>query len=742
MKRNTKQLNVTLNGKRMAGGMLLEVVLAIAIFAFGMLALVQLQGNLTRSNADANTRTVATNIAEEIVENIRGFQRVQVVADNDEWEYLELVGTSLNTTVTRGGMEYTVTAAIEDFWRDDVNDTFIPKEATDPPVAPAGATGGPAFASFKLLKIDVSWNTSQEFYVDDETTGDLGLREITLYEIIPSSPPMLGAKIAADPNAAGGAPLVEYTPGEAPDVAALRLDGRKLKESTTPIPDIIRSGELTETYFEVVSYNDANVFERREEFLTVGCECILNPNNGGSNFGFRPTVWNGVEYTEGDRVTDKNIGVSANNQQSDFCDVCCRDHHDGGNGINDESAPDTDPYTFEVERQVYNPWAASIDATQDHDHYSRSKKGVIGVAGDRDTYLEACRLIRRDGFWRVAQDFNQQGFFGIVEEYMNNVAEVEEYSSYVTTAIEDFYKNGQGTLPQPGDGGMPPFTNPVDGAEYDYLPSTKHPDTPSLSGPATRLPTDFDLDNQQLRSRGIYLDYMNDEVEEKISQCIADAGSCQIRHFTTALEVYPFFEVQLTKLSNWTEEPLNLPVDVTNEAIASNNSHSRGRADLKQSGMGKSKSDHGIHKGNVGIAGTDPIREDDPQAADMDTDLVYVDTDDDGTPYLFGFEITGEILSGIGGVRATDVELSFKEAQCGRTPTGYKCIIPELAVSPTLTVSNYFKNNRTLYACSDAMAVVLNGHVHGDNPSTTFDVSGSIISPADIVIGDSPCVAP
>ena len=70
MKQNSKLLKLTLNGKRMAGSMLLEVVLAIAVFAFGMLALVQLQGNLTRSSADANTRTVATNIAEEVIENI------------------------------------------------------------------------------------------------------------------------------------------------------------------------------------------------------------------------------------------------------------------------------------------------------------------------------------------------------------------------------------------------------------------------------------------------------------------------------------------------------------------------------------------------------------------------------------------------------------------------------------------------------------------------------------------------
>ena len=149
MKPDTNQLKLKMNGPRMTGGMLLEVVLAIAVFAIGMLAIMQLQGNLTRSSADANTRTVATNIAEELIEDIRGFEKVQADAGTDEIEYLELVGNALTDTVTRGGIEYSVTAEIKDFWRDDVNDVFIRTDATDPPVAPADATGGPAYAAFK-----------------------------------------------------------------------------------------------------------------------------------------------------------------------------------------------------------------------------------------------------------------------------------------------------------------------------------------------------------------------------------------------------------------------------------------------------------------------------------------------------------------------------------------------------------------------------------------------------------------
>ena len=73
------------------------------------------------------------------------------------------------------------------------------------------------------------------------------------------------------------------------------------------------------------------------------------------------------------------------------------------------------------------------------------------------------------------------------------------------------------------------------------------------------------------------------------------ATTCVLPNYTTALEIYPFFEVQVTSLTNWTEDPLNEPVDVTSEAIKSNNGHSRGRADLTKVGMGNTKSDFGIH---------------------------------------------------------------------------------------------------------------------------------------------------
>jgi hypothetical protein len=436
----------------------------------------------------------------------------------------------------------------------------------------------------------------------------------------------------------------------------------------------------------------------------------------------RPTLWNGIEYTEAEFVT-KAFGESANNLQSVFCDICCRDHHDGGSGSAD---------TSELERQVYDPWLYS-NAAADHEHVTRSKKGVISTAGNRDVYLEACRMIRKDGFFRVAQDFNQQGLHGIPENYLDNVVEIAEYAAYVNEAVADFYGPAdQSDLKQPGDEGIAArFTNPVDGASIAFIPAS------AGSGTSTNLPTPLGSDTQQLRARGIYLDYMTTEVSDRIDACADndDATLCEIPNFTTKLEIYPFIEVQLTKLATWTEFPLNMPVDVTSEAIQSNNGHSRGRADRQLSGVGPTKGQFAIHQGNVGIAATDPIRTSDPQAAvllDMNIETAA------GDPMGFdGFTITGDILSGVGGVRAAAVEISFNEARCGRTPTGFMCVVPNLASGPTLTVSNYYKVNKTLYACSD----VLSGP-SSSGSSTIFNLPvGLELLTADIVIEDTPCVA-
>ena len=398
---------------REAGVALLDVVLAIAVFAFGMLALVQLQGNLTRASADANARTVAASIAEELAESLRAFRSIQPDPDNGIWDYLEMDSDSLDVNnLARGGIEYDVDVTVSHFWWDVGNETFVRTETPEPPAGLESL----AYADFKLMRFDVSWD-DRENYVDDANTADLGSGNVTIYEIVPSSPPAVGAKLAASLDDDAGI-QVTYNPGDNPDIIALQLDdaGTRFKESTSAQPTVFHD-EYVETWFDVTTYSKVQLFDadgnpigednpfvRREEFVNVSCKCELNESPAAADYGLTPTLWNGASYSEGQKQP-KPIGTPVGTvQQSNFCGVCCRDHHDVANGGADE---------------IYNP--DKVVNNDNHHHSDIDNKGVLDPTpvSHGDTYVEACRLVRHNGFMRVTRDASQKTLIGFYEGYLD-----------------------------------------------------------------------------------------------------------------------------------------------------------------------------------------------------------------------------------------------------------------------------------------------------------------------------------
>src|SRR5210317_1609192 len=105
-----------------SGFSLLELVIGLFIFSAGMLALASLQGQLTRSQADASVRSVATNIAEEHIESLRGFGLIDNNPDNSIPAYSDIQNRTFS--VTRGNMEYTVDVQVKEYFYDLVTDRF------------------------------------------------------------------------------------------------------------------------------------------------------------------------------------------------------------------------------------------------------------------------------------------------------------------------------------------------------------------------------------------------------------------------------------------------------------------------------------------------------------------------------------------------------------------------------------------------------------------------------------------
>jgi prepilin-type N-terminal cleavage/methylation domain-containing protein len=702
------------------GFTLIEVLVGIVIFALGMMALAQLQGSLSRSSAEANARTVAINIAEETVERLRSFGQITASDTVDAFNNIVTYPGPDDEplVVQRGGIDYTVTQVVSDYYYTPGNSPATAFQLDKPDSRIVNP-------DLKRLELTVTWGTND---------AALGAGSITLVDLISSFTTASGAKVVL--NSYGDslyAPPVDYNPGENPDIISIELGDNKFKESTTPLPDVIRTNELVETRFDVVTYSqndEGATFLRREEFRTVSCQCTLRIPNAGEESGRRPTIWNGSEYIEGEFVS-KPFGESASNIQSQYCDMCCRDHHDGGVGTEDDGS--------ELGRSLYSPLYNSVYYYEsengllagDHKHYRRDRDGSMILAeADGDFYLEACRMVRKDGFWRIAQDLSQKGLNAFPANYLDEETEVDEYSAYVTNAVTG-YKSAMGS-----DGRAPPaLTEPRNMSPAVVFPAS-----------AIDIPTEMasnGVTEQQLRSRGIYIDYMTDELREKISclETYQDGARCQVPAVTTALEIIPFYDVQLTWLARWNETPNNNPVDVTNEAIADNNAHSRGVAEL-QLGFGPSTIDSAIHSRNLGLTGTDPI---DPlYGAQVESyDIFALAVDYATPPALSGIIISGAITSSVPGVRASDVEIEATGAQCDRTPTGYECNLEVGANNPRIRFFNYFRMNTILEACSEVLRV--HGTEHNSSGTsasdnwTRFWFPRATTANADIVIRQDTC---
>ena len=327
-------------------------------------------------------------------------------------------------------------------------------------------------------------------------------------------------------------------------------------------------------------------------------------------------------------------------------------------------------------------------------------------------------MVRVDGFMRVAQDARQEGRNLFPENYLDEDAEIDDYSAWVTGATND-------------------FENALSG-NYETAPPmlAAPPLAPAIGGfpTSTTLPTPAGATTQQLRSRGVYIDYLRDDLRVAIDclRALPDSGeasdcdSATIQFDRTGsknvLEVIPFFDVQLTWLNRWTESPANVPVDTTHEPVETDNAHSRGIA--SKSAIGTSQVYATGHRGNIGWTDTDPV---DPNFASQLTSAQLAVESVSGTPPPppGSIVIAGLITSGVNGLKATDVQVEGTNANCNRTPDGYSCQVSTAATNARLKVFGYKKANLVLAACSATLSPTSSGTDANGRGFTVFDLSPS-----------------
>ena len=719
------------DSRKQSGFSIIEVVIGIFIFVVGMLALAALQGALTRSMADSKMRTTAVNIADRAIERTRGFTQLLTAATPGvPHAYNDIVTPGSDPTITVNGVTYTIDMDVTDYYYQLSTDTFT--------TTPTGALN----SDYKQVEVTVTWDAAQNFRGDEGTeitTESLGGGSITVTATIPALITSASARVADETTGGKFEPPIVYSPGANPDIVALSLGDSKFKESLTPEPDVIRADELVETRFDVITYSQTGGYEflRREEFAVVSCECTLRAADA-DNPGRRPTIWAADEYAGGHLVT-KDYGESANNSQSTLCDSCCRDHHDGGTAQTDSG----DAYA-----NVFGPFKADGEYTgtaraSDHIHY---QEDAVTPAGYGDKYLENCRLVRVDGFFRVAQDFRREDQYVFPADFLDNdTTELATYSNYVTgaaSAYTDAVSNNYPTNSPPCIGG----TNPP----CVYSP-TMQGDSPAARADG-ELPTWTSLettviDEQQLRSRGVYIDYMSNDLRLFLDSCFEGAtlkNDCCIRGGVVAsactsddlyidrtptanrLEIIPFFDVQMTKLENWDQTvQANLPISLTNEALADANLHSRGF--IEQVQLGEADVTSVSHRGNIGFTNTlaiDPVFE--TKQASLNVQSLDSTGSGGGGGGTDPTVVAGTFTESVTGNPKITVSGSG-DITCTLAPNGYTCSVSASATSAKLIVTGYedtrTNNAEARYACSGNLTRLVS-HASPGNTSATFQLLG------------------
>jgi len=570
------------------GFSLVEVMVAVLVLGVGILAVAKLQGTLIRNGSDANQRTVATSLAQKKIDDLRAFTNLnstytwsQALAlsgnlPKTEVAYKHITGdTDLTTYTETGGLilpsasiridsvVYSLNWTVEDYWHTTA--LSMPTTAQPSPV--------PATSDFKTVTVTVGWSNE---------TGQA--QSISLDTIIDAYSPAL-TDLANNSQNGGKPPQVSYTPGTAPEIVNISLEGGSKRESTAPRISVSQNNQFVEYDFSIITYDADNNIEKQEDLRQINCVCEQQSTDAvtylPATFELASDESTLIEKFDADSSDFKVVSGGKNwgarvstgqyGQQSGNCDICCRDHHD-------KTGP-TDPDT------LFDPFRPTANYTAgDHNHYFPDNDGVLQLANDAGAlYLEACTLTKIDGIFRVAQDLNLLTVKTMPETYLGGTG-LSQYQSYKTDYLLAYAKqlDNHSSYPAQSIGYVSSSTS------IKYLLND-----PSSSS-VVNLAGEPDLDNPglsigdtvNLRAKTLYARYIPTEVFTKLIGIIdPDTTWLEISH------LLPFYDPDGTEIaqtnddvSAWgTTEPSQINVNKSGilTALASTIDNTNGNASVE-----------------------------------------------------------------------------------------------------------------------------------------------------------------
>lgn len=523
------------------GFSLLEVLIAVVVLYFGLLALAALNGSLLRAGAESKARAAASALAQQVIEDARSFSFVSPPVGYTGATYTSLTTWAPAKTVSVGGVDFTVNRTVG---------RFRPDGST----VDAAAAFDPASPEFKTVDVVVSW-----------TGSDGSAEQVELKDSIASLSPADALNVIKAPLEAVRGPEVWIEPPnkDNPAVVPIAVGDDQSAASSNPIPRRFTKADsnTAATVFNVHTFTGSAsgaevLLNRKLDVAAVTCRCSLGGKSTASNPAFQPVVWNGKQLAYMDPVpmpSGTQIGGYSGGQASkdidEMCTTCCRDHHESDPKKTRVQRPD--PY-----RMIVSP------ETIDSEHYlvepSKTDPNVGVLTGPLSSgeYSEACQMIRVNGRMRVSIDPQQNMLVSIP---MNDAETSQEVIPATPTFVDlysklvvDYITKGVAGLPT---GYLSPTARFPAFDATQYLPTYKAILTPD----PILLPRPSDgKEFKRLVTFGLYVDYLSPETR-KAYDCAATKdtdASCNGLRDRNPLETLPFYAINVANLGVWSRDTL------------------------------------------------------------------------------------------------------------------------------------------------------------------------------------------
>lgn len=524
------------------GFSLIEVMVAVVILSFGLLALAALQASLFRAGAESKARESATAIAQQVIEDARTFAFVTPPTGYTGYAYQGLDTANLGKT-TMGGVEFTTTRTVSRWVNASGTTTFQIDTANT-----GAVTSG--IPEFKMVTVAVSWA--------DEAGNP---KSVEIKDAISAIAPSDAAQVAKKPGDGPEAPKVHIEPPnkDNPQVVPIAVGGDQSSASSNPKPQQFVQDVSAATVFSVMTFTGSSSAEqvllnRKLDVAAVSCICSAGGVSTTANPKFEPTVWSGLQLAYLQPKTSaagSKVGTPVVSNSSpeikEMCTVCCRDHHDGAlKEAPTRAKPRTDPW------RLYT--AAEVDSKEEHYGYPPSSGNgfeleVLRPLGDdtANRYIDSCQLIRVGGRMRLAVDPQQSNLLvtpitGTTYDVSNFV---DNYSKFVTKSVAAGVTQIAPTTsnyPSPAQA-FPVFT--VGSSDGLRLAAPI-----SLNNPGTSP------DRHSLIAFGLYVDYLTPETLAAYKCAYGtrqdpEPAGCEGQTQRNPLETIPFYAVNVANLGEW-----------------------------------------------------------------------------------------------------------------------------------------------------------------------------------------------